>query len=158
MRDDEKYIIDLCDEILGANAFRQHRFDFLCGDKGHKLPVDAYYPELNLVIEFHERQHSEAVSFFDKKTTVSGVLRGEQRKIYDQHRRDVLPIHGIKLVEFHVYEFPTSKRRLLRSEKDKEIIISKLDEAITRRSNGFLPAPKTSAGKNRKSKKGQTTA
>jgi len=86
---DEAYVLDLCDEILGQKASRQHKFDFLKGDSGRKLPVDGYYEELNLAIEYRERQHSEPVSHFDKphKMTVSGVHRGEQRKIYDQRRR-----------------------------------------------------------------------
>lgn len=35
---------DLCDEILGAKASRQHTFDFLLGDgiPGRHLPVDAF--------------------------------------------------------------------------------------------------------------------
>ena len=40
---DEHYVIDLCDEVLGLKASRQHRFDFLKGDTGVRLPVDAYY-------------------------------------------------------------------------------------------------------------------
>jgi len=48
---DEHYVIDLCDELLGVPAERQYRFDFLRGDTGVSLPVDAYYPDLNLVIE-----------------------------------------------------------------------------------------------------------
>jgi hypothetical protein len=52
---DEDYIIDLCDEALELNALRQHTFDFLRGDArpgkiGQRLPVDAYYPSLQLVI------------------------------------------------------------------------------------------------------------
>ena len=43
---DEYYVIDLCDEVLGRKASRQHRFDFLTGDTGKRLPVDAYYEEL----------------------------------------------------------------------------------------------------------------
>ena len=49
-KSDESYVIDLCDEVLKQKAFRQHRFDFLKGDSGTKLPVDAYYSSLNLVI------------------------------------------------------------------------------------------------------------
>jgi len=92
---DESYVIDLCDEALKLKALRQHRFDFLKGDSGTKLPVDAYYPSLNLVVEFKERQHTEEVKFFDRSQTVSGVGRGEQRKIYDQRRKEVLPKQGI---------------------------------------------------------------
>lgn len=48
---DEAYILDICDTLLKQKGLRQHRFDFLRGDSGVKLPVDAYYPTLNLVIE-----------------------------------------------------------------------------------------------------------
>lgn len=116
---DESYIIDLCDEVLKLKALRQHRFDFLKGDSGTRLPVDAYYPSLNLVIEYKERQHTEAVNFFDKRQTVSGVGRGEQRAIYDQRRRDVLPKFGIQLIEFDYSEFEhTRGKKLVRSRED----------------------------------------
>lgn len=88
---DEAYIIDLCDEILGIKASRQHYFDFLTGDTGRKLPVDAFYERLNLVVEYCEKQHTEAVGFFDKRITASGISRGEQRKKYDERRRVLLP-------------------------------------------------------------------
>jgi len=132
MKADENYVIDLCDAILRDQACRQYRFDFLVGDSGKGLPVDAYYRGLDLVIEFHERQHSEPVKLFDRRQTVSGVSRGEQRRIYDQRRRDMLPMHGIALVEFTVYEFPNnSRRRLLRkSEEDKRIILEKLRKYV----------------------------
>ncbi len=98
---DEDYVIDLCDKVLRQTALRQHRFGFLRGDAGSgglaaSLPVDAYYPALKLVVEYHERQHSEAVALFDRRMTVSGVSRGEQRRRYDQLRREVLPKHGLK--------------------------------------------------------------
>lgn len=125
---DESYIVDLCDRVLGCAALRQHRFDFLRGDKGHKLPVDAYYPNLKLVIEYRERQHSEPVPFFDGRVTVSGVSRGEQRKIYDQRRRDKLHIHGISLLELDYSNFEhTAGKKLVRDPgKDEETIRGKL--------------------------------
>lgn len=58
---DESYVIDLCDEVLGELALRQHTFDFLRGDpsescpSGKKLPVDAYYPNKNIVVEYREK-------------------------------------------------------------------------------------------------------
>lgn len=121
---DENYVIDLCDEVLKQKAIRQHRFDFLRGDAGTRLPVDAYYPNLNLVIEFRERQHTEEVKFFDKKQTVSGMGRGEQRKLYDQRRRDILPKHGIKLIELGYDDFEhTRPKKLIRyKEKDLKVI------------------------------------
>ncbi len=124
---DECYIIDLCDSLLEQSAHRQHRFEFLRGDSGRELPVDAWYPELEIVIEYRERQHSETVAFFDRRQTVSGVGRGEQRRIYDQRRREILPKHSITLVELDFSEFPhKSNRRLIRTTDDKEIIAKRL--------------------------------
>lgn len=120
-RRDEEYILDLCDEILGQKCLRQHRFPFLAGDKGHKLPVDGYYPTLSLVVEYRERQHAEPVRFFDRRLTVTGVHRGEQRRIYDQRRRDVLPQHGIHLVELNVTEFLHDSRKRLLRERDEDV-------------------------------------
>ncbi len=107
---DEHYVIDLCDELLGVPAERQYRFDFLRGDTGVSLPVDAYYPDLNLVIEYHESQHTQSTPFFDNKITASGVSRGEQRRIYDERRRLILPEHGIKLIIISYTDFGTTKR------------------------------------------------
>lgn len=125
---DEAYIIDLCDEVLKIKGSRQHRFGFLRGDSDTKLPVDVYYQSLNLVIEYYERQHSEAVPHFDKRMTVSGISRGEQRKLYDERRRNELPKNGIDLIIFDYTEFQhTSGKRLLRQKsKDLDIIANKL--------------------------------
>jgi hypothetical protein len=118
---DEAYVISLCDETLGVAAIRQHKFDFLLGDVGkngqrRRLPVDAYYPDFQLVVEYREKQHMEAVSFFDKpnRMTISGVHRGQQRVLYDQRRREVLPQHGIQLVEFSFLRFECDFRQRLR--------------------------------------------
>ena len=133
---DEGYIIDLCDSFLGRSAVRQHKFEFLRGDsgqlgKGRRLPVDAWYSDLGLVIEYRERQHSEAIGFFDQRATVSGVSRGEQRRLYDQRRRDILPSHQIDLVEFDYFEFDhTSNRRLVRCEGDSQVIAEKLKRFV----------------------------
>jgi hypothetical protein len=129
---DEAYIINLCDSILGQIAIRQHRFDFLRGDAGTTLPVDAYYPTLNLVIEYRERQHTEEVKFFNKRITISGINRGEQRKLYDQRRREVLPEYNINLVEFDYAEFEhTRSKRLVRNKStDIEIVKLKISKFI----------------------------
>lgn len=132
---DEYYVLNLCDEVLGKTGFRQHRFDFLLGDpnaqgKCSKLPVDIYYPDFNLVVEYKEQQHTKPNKHFDKPDlfTVSGVHRGEQRKIYDQRRRDVLPQHGIKVIEISYSDFEfNSKDKLVRNRaKDLEIVKRKL--------------------------------
>ncbi len=129
---DETYIVDLCDEILGQKALRGHRFPFLLGDLGKNgrrscLPVDAYYPDLNLVVEYHERQHSESVMLFDRRTTISGVKRSEQRRIYDRRREEVLPQHGITVVVLSYQDFEhTGSKRLRRVSSDRLVIQQRL--------------------------------
>jgi hypothetical protein len=125
---DECYVINLCDQILGERALRQHCFDFLRGVTGKMLPIDAYYAELNLVIEYHEKQHSESVSFFDHRLTASGVNRGEQRRQYDERRRTVLPQHGITLIEICYSELKHSNQKRLTRDKelDMEVLKGKL--------------------------------
>lgn len=125
---DEAYVIDLCDDLLGQRALRQHRFEWLRGDAGTPLPVDAYYPELNLVVEYMERQHTEAVPHFDKRMTVSGMSRGKQRRLYDQRRQELIPRHGIALVTIGYHELAHSGgMRLLRDrENDLRVVRGKL--------------------------------
>lgn len=120
---DEYYIIGLCNEALGMKAEQQYKFPFLLGDSGRALPVDAYYHELNLVIEYYERQHTEDVRFFNRRMTVSGVSRGEQRKIYDERRKTELPKHGIKFVVISYTDFGTSKT--LKREHDADLAVVK---------------------------------
>lgn len=132
---DEYYIIGLCDEILGQNASRQKTFSFLVGDVHKdgftrtKLPLDAYYETLNLVVEFLEKQHTEEVPHFDKpeRVTVSGVSRGEQRKIYDQRKRSVLKNKEIDLVEvdYSLFEVDNNKK-LIRNKENDVLVLTKL--------------------------------
>ncbi|UYQ92171.1 hypothetical protein MKQ68_18960 [Chitinophaga horti] len=137
---DEHYVLHLCDQVLGFAACRQYnKFEFLKGDpdkKGRcrKLPVDGYYPQLGLVIEYRERQHFEPVAFFDKpgRLTNSGVNRAEQRKIYDERRRLSLPANGIRLLEISYKDFSyNGAKRIVRNlEKDMERVRYLLDSFI----------------------------
>ncbi len=129
---DEKYVLDLCDEILDAISSRQHRFDFLRGDAGTMLPVDGFYEKYNLVVEYFERQHSESVPFFDKRETVSGVSRGEQRKSYDDRRKTVLKAHNIELViiSFSDFYFDSQRRIIPNINNDKMIVKKHLQKHI----------------------------
>ena len=122
-KSDEFYVLALCDEVMGMNSLRQHRFEFLRGDQssdgkpGVKLPVDAYFPEKHLVVEYRERQHTEAVLFFDKPDwlTRSGIPRSEQRRKYDLLRETVLPQHGIALCIISCDQFLlNTKKRIAR--------------------------------------------
>lgn len=125
---DEAYVVDLCDEVLGERALRQHRFEWLLGDPGAsgsrvRLPVDAYYPDHALVIEYRERQHSEPVPHFDKpdRMTVSGVHRGEQRALYDARREEQIPAHGLRLVVVSPADLESDARGRLRRDRDRDI-------------------------------------
>ncbi|KHO20032.1 hypothetical protein QQ44_25870 [Mycolicibacterium setense] len=117
---DEHYILDLCDEVLGIPARRQKRFDWLRGDpspgrlRGSPLPVDGYWPDLGLIVEFQEEQHSQPSPFFDRRQTVSGVARGEQRRLYDARKRIVIPEHGLRLVVIEKSAFAVRSRRIAR--------------------------------------------
>lgn len=125
---DETYVINLCDKVLDNTASRQHRFDFLVGDTGRKLPVDAYYEKYHLVIEYYEKQHTESVKLFDNKMTVSGVTRDIQRRIYDKRRKEILPKHGIEVIVFSYedFDFDNKKRIKRNQERDLEIVREKL--------------------------------
>ncbi len=88
-----------------------------------------------MVIEYREKQHTEAVAFFDKRVTSSGISRGEQRKKYDELRRTEIPKNELELIEFDYSEFGHRKgKRLLRNkEEDEKIIREKLKKHISRK-------------------------
>ncbi|MFJ3964632.1 hypothetical protein [Streptomyces sp. NPDC090036] len=118
---DEAYVIGLCDRILGEDALPQHRFDWLLGDPGTsgrraRLPVDAYWPGHELVVEYRELQHDRPVPHFDKpdRLTISGVHRGEQRALYDARRDVEIPAHGLRLVVVRPADLDADGRGRLR--------------------------------------------
>ncbi len=129
-RDDQKYMIDLCDEVLELKASREHSFAFLRGDsspkfpQGKKLPVDAFYPALKLVIEFEESHHGKPVKLFDKPgvMTVSGTDRAAQRIKYVELRKQILSRHNIRLLFLSINEFEVKGKRLKRI-KERDIIV-----------------------------------
>ena len=126
---DEAYVIGLCDFVLTDTAVPQAKFDYLRGDsrqvsgKGRQLPVDAFYPKLNLVIEYHELQHSQPVAIMDRRMTVSGVSRGEQRKIYDERRRRVLPQQGFKILILSYSDFECSLHGRLKRNREQDVLV-----------------------------------
>jgi hypothetical protein len=123
---DEAYVLDLCDEVLGERASRQHRFEWLLGDPGRngrrvRLPVDGFWAGHGLVVEYRERQHDQPVAFFDKpdRLTVSGVHRGLQRALYDARRDELIPAHGLRLVVMRPADLASNPQgRLLRIPDD----------------------------------------
>lgn len=118
---DEAYVIDLCDQLLGQQASRQHRFEWLLGDPSAsgrrvRLPVDAFWPGLGLVVEYRERQHDFSTPFFDKpdRVTVSGVHRGLQRALYDRRREELIPPNGLRLIVVRPMDLDSDARGRLR--------------------------------------------
>jgi hypothetical protein len=134
---DEAYVLDLLDEVLGSPCQRQARFPWLLGDvstsgRQAELPVDGYWPDLQLVVEYRERQHDELTPFFDKPstTTVSGVHRGEQRRIYDERRDREIPAHGLRLMVVRPSDLSAdSQGRLRRMPAEDKEALSRLIRA-----------------------------
>ncbi|MBG6056152.1 hypothetical protein IWX81_002584 [Salinibacterium sp. CAN_S4] len=122
----EKYAIGLCDEVLAVASAKHHRFSWLMGDESpvtgrrRALPVDAYWESLNLVMEFHEKQHTEAVALFDNRKTLSGMNRGSLRKLYDNRRIELIPQHRLQLVTIPMSDFIV-KRALTVPSRDTDV-------------------------------------
>ncbi len=92
-------------ELLGPGE-AEKRFDWCRGDcrdpapRGRTLPFDAVWESRKLIVEFDERQHGEPVDFFDKpqRIIVSGVHRGEQRRLYDERKVRLALAHGYTVI------------------------------------------------------------
>lgn len=59
LNSDEKYVLDLIADILNESYEWQKRFDALLGDPGKqgrraKLPLDAFFPGSNIIVEYRE--------------------------------------------------------------------------------------------------------
>jgi len=132
---DEKYVLDICDSILGVNSKRQHKFKFLVGDKHKdgksetKLPIDAYYEEFKLAIEYVAKPYEDEEVIVvkrkrsAKKLTPSGVIRSEQRKIYDKRKQEVLPQNNITLIYIRSKDF--------QRDENNKIIRNKISDTKT---------------------------
>lgn len=128
---DEYYVLDLCDELLNEKAARQHTFDFLVGDVHQdgrtrtELPLDGYYYDLNLAIEYSEKQDSEDSKVDNPdKMTISGVRRAEQRKIYNRRKKEVLRKKEINFIEikYKDFDFDDQSKLIRNKEKDTKVL------------------------------------
>ena len=133
---DETYVIGLCDKVLSLKADRHKRFDFLLGDlhKNRKtktmLPVDAYYEELQLVVEYKEIQNFRPLAVHDNEDddeeTTKTPTREELRRLYDERRVKVLPKNGISLVVISYADFVfNDKNKIIRMEENDLGIVQK---------------------------------
>jgi hypothetical protein len=136
LNSDETYVIALCDKVLSLKADRHKRFDFLMGDL-HKdgktktmLPVDAYYEELQLVVEYKEIQNFRPVASREKEDEdeedTNTVTREELRRIYDERRAKVLPKNDISMVVISYSDFVfNDKNKIIRMEENDLEVVQK---------------------------------
>lgn len=125
---DEKYVLDLLRECLNENYEWQKRFDTLRGDSGKngrrmKLPVDAYFPISNIIVEYKEKQHFQTVNIMDKRMTISGVNRGEQRKIYDTRKEKWAKDNNIKFLVVPYHSLKHDRNGRLLRHKNEDIVV-----------------------------------
>lgn len=101
----EAKLISFVEDILGEESIRNRGvFEWLKGETGRRLRVDAYFRKHNLAIEYHGRQHFSPNKLMDRRPG-----RQEQRIRYDALRRELIPKHGIKFVEFRYDELITAE-------------------------------------------------
>lgn len=123
---DESYVVNLCDEILQENGSRQHKFQDLVGDPGkngvrRRLPVDAYYENHRIIVEYWEKQHFSNSN--SGGSTISGVPRGAQRREYDSLRDEFCRNNNLKLVVIPYCRFKIDQnKKIIRRDKDREIV------------------------------------
>ena len=91
--------------------------------KSVRLPVDSYWPNANIVVEYRERQDDLPRAHFDKPDplTVSGVHRGLQRALCDARRDELIPTHGIRLVVVTPADHDATPRGRLRRNPDLDL-------------------------------------
>jgi hypothetical protein len=99
--------VSLLTELLDEPPQQEARFGWAVGDvsprtgRAVQLPFDAYWRSRNLLVEIDEDQHSTPTPHFDKPDvlTVSGVHRGDQRRLYDARKRAAARDAGFTLIE-----------------------------------------------------------
>jgi len=129
------YVIDLLAEILGAEPERERRFPWAEGDASLKtgrramLPFDAVWEARRLIVEVDEDQHRRPVAFWDKPDalTVSGVSRGEQRRLYDLRKRTAARDQGFTVVSVAWERRPPPGQR--DREADRRRLLAALSDA-----------------------------
>lgn len=131
---DYTYVVDLCDMALGQKANRKMRFEFLHGDlhkdgvSKTKLPVDAFYESLHLVIGFRKGPGIQS-----EKNTESAIKRADQRRLYEKRRAEILPKHGLDFVTISYADFSCNSQNIImrNQEADLEIVKTVLKKYLT---------------------------
>lgn len=134
-KSDERYVLDLVSDVLGVPYSWQHTFPDLAGDPGVRgnrrtLPVDAFYPSLDLIVEYREKQHFQRVAIMDQRMTISGVPRSVQRRKYDEARQKWAETSGIRVLEIRFDELVHDRSgKLLRHRDEDRAVVAPKDQA-----------------------------
>ncbi|WP_299434522.1 hypothetical protein [uncultured Aquimarina sp.] len=129
---DEYYLVNLCDELLQQKASRKHTFDTLVGNlhkrgKGRtKLPLDAYYEDLKLVLEFYRKD--EATEELDEKEQA----RKEQIKYYKELKKKAIRTKKLRLMEINyaLFECNGENKLVRNTESDTSVLKGILKDFI----------------------------
>jgi hypothetical protein len=121
---DENYLLNLCDELLAKKASRKHTFDTLVGNlhkrgKGRtKLPLDAYYKDLKLVIEFF--QTNNPVNEVDEKEQA----RVAQIKYYDELKKEAVLNKTFRYMKINFAQFECDEtNKLVRNTENDTLVL-----------------------------------
>jgi hypothetical protein len=126
---DEVYLIGLIDELLNKEGSRKHTFSYLLGDLHQdgetrtELPIDLYYRELKLALEFieHPASEKEMIAAKQEKLTVSGVPRAEQRIIYFERKKSILEKKEIDFIEIPIAAFDVNESFKLKRVQESDL-------------------------------------
>jgi len=120
---DQYYLISLCDELVGQEASREHTFDTLVGNlhkrgKGRtKLPLDAYYEDLKLVIELRrDRDPSEELDINEQE-------RVDQVTYYNELKKKAVLKKELRLMEIKYASFDTDAHGALLKNKEQDVTV-----------------------------------
>ncbi|MBQ4802771.1 hypothetical protein J8L88_07920 [Aquimarina sp. MMG015] len=122
---DEYYLVNLCDELLKQKASRKHTFPNLVGNlhkKGKrrtKLPLDAYYEDLKLVLEFFEK--NAITNELDEKEQA----RRAQIKYYNQLKKKAVLAKNLHLIEVNYGLFERNNENKLVRNTDNDMLVLK---------------------------------
>ncbi len=121
---DEFYLVNLCDELLEQKASRKHTFDTLVGNlhkrgKGRtKLPLDAYYGDLKLVIEFS--REDEVFEELDSKQQARMI----QIQRYNQLKKKAILNKELRLMEIKYASFECDEtNKLIRNAENDKLVL-----------------------------------
>jgi hypothetical protein len=126
---DKNYVLNLCDQVLKQKGSRLHQFDFLVDDIQTKFTVDAYYADLDLVVDYHEFYKPKVVKRFEKDEIPApgGIAREDERNLYDQRRKAALPANGITVVEINYTDFFLNEKNLIERDLEEDLrVVSQL--------------------------------